>query len=91
MTLSRMLRFCCTILSDFVLALPVLIQLGCHHDASNACVPASRLTAVSMSMQNNPEGYHADSKVNEGVLGPELWNAAQVRALSIHFHQPPLV
>ena len=42
-----------------------------------------------MLLQNNPEGYHADSKVNEGVLGPELWNAAQVTALSIRFHHPP--
>ena len=44
-----------------------------------------------MLLQNNPEGYHADSKVNEGVLGPELWNAAQVRAVFICFHQLPLV
>lgn len=30
-------------------------------------------------LSNNSEGYHANSKVNEGVLGPELWNAAQSR------------
>lgn len=52
-----------------------------HVILSNSA-PADKLldVCVCVCVQSNPLGYQADSKVNEGVLGHDLWNAAQVGA-----------
>ncbi|KAL3156013.1 hypothetical protein ABBQ32_013001 [Trebouxia sp. C0010 RCD-2024] len=42
----------------------------------------SRLHLIACAerfLEDRPGGYHADSKVTENVLGPDLWNAAQSR------------
>ena len=44
----------------------------------------SRVHLISCAerfLTEHPGGYQADSKVTEGVLGTELWNAAQVSHL----------
>lgn len=49
-----------------------------NHAYKVKMVSTAEICVCVGALQDRPGGYHADSKVTENVLGPDLWNAAQV-------------